>query len=51
MLKTMISNRPVKNVGTEKPMNAKVVAAWSKSEYRFTAEIIPIGRARTSPNR
>ena len=31
-LKMMIRSRPVKNVGTEKPMNANVVDMWSKIE-------------------
>ena len=31
-LKMMINRRPVKNVGTEKPMNANVVEKWSNTE-------------------
>ena len=33
MLKTRISSSPVKNVGSEKPMNVSVLATWSNSEY------------------
>jgi hypothetical protein len=32
-LKMMIISRPVKKVGTEKPIMAMNVPAWSKSEY------------------
>jgi hypothetical protein len=32
MLKTRMNSRPVKNVGREKPMNASVLAIWSKIE-------------------
>src|SRR5437588_158977 len=44
----MISTVPVKNVGTENPMNATVVATWSKIEYCLTADRMPIGIASTS---
>src|ERR1700680_1769731 len=44
-LSTMISSKPVKNVGTEKPMKANVVAMWSNQEYCLIAERIPMGRA------
>ena len=30
-------------------MNANVVERWSNTEYRFTAEIIPIGTASNTP--
>ena len=32
MLKTRMNSRPVKKVGSEKPMKASVLAIWSKSE-------------------
>jgi hypothetical protein len=32
MLKNRMKRRPVKKVGREKPMKAKVVVIWSKSE-------------------
>jgi hypothetical protein len=50
-LRMMINNRPVKNVGTEKPMNANVVAMWSKTEYCLTADRMPIGMAITRLHR
>ncbi len=30
--KTRMNRRPVKKVGSEKPMKAKVLAIWSKTE-------------------
>jgi hypothetical protein len=32
MLNRMISSRPVKKVGSEKPMKASVLAIWSNSD-------------------
>ena len=46
-LKVMISSSPVKNVGSEKPKNASVVATWSITEYCRSAEMMPIGNAST----
>ncbi len=45
MLKTRMKSSPVKNVGSENPMKASVVAAWSKSEYGRSADSTPTGRA------
>ena len=47
MLNNRMNRRPVKNVGSEKPMNANVVAAWSNNEYGRNAERVPIGTATT----
>ena len=38
MLNKRMNRSPVKNVGSENPMNANVVAAWSKIEYGRKAE-------------
>ena len=42
---TMMRTSPNQKIGTDWPMNASVVVAWSKSEYCRTAESIPAGIA------
>ena len=45
MLNSRIISSPVKNVGSEKPMKATVLAVWSNSEYGRAAASTPTGIA------
>ena len=45
-----MKRRPVKKVGSEKPMKASVVAIWSKIEYGRTADSVPMGSAIRMPS-
>ena len=38
----------MKNVGADCPTRARPIAAWSRSEFRRTADSTPIGNATTT---
>ncbi len=39
---------PMKNVGADCPTSASAIVAWSRSEFRRTADTTPIGNATTT---